>query len=93
MLDYTALITLIGFVALMFVPLYIPILVTVIGGIRRWREDFRQQAVFQHPTRAADLSSHSPRAVADAPQTAAATSDAVTDRVLPNAAWPAVEPV
>jgi hypothetical protein len=70
MLDYTSLI---GFVALMFVPLYIPILVTVIGGIRRRRENSR--------------------AVADAPQTAAATSDAVTDRVLPNAAWPAVEPV
>ena len=35
MFDYTALISLVGFVALMFVPLYIPILVTVIGGIRR----------------------------------------------------------
>ena len=93
MFDYTGLISVVGFVALMFVPLYIPIIVTVIGGIRRWRENFRQQAVSQHATQAADPSSHSPRAVGDAPQTAAATSEAVTHRVLPNATWPAVEPV
>jgi hypothetical protein len=93
MFDYTAVISLIGLVALMFVPLYIPIIVTVIGGIRHWRENLRQHAVSQHATQAAGLSSHSPRAVGDAPQTAAATSDAVTHRVLPNATWPAVEPV
>ena len=92
MFDYTALFSLVGFVALMFVPLYIPILVTVIGGIRRWRENFRQQAVFQHPTPAAEPSSHSPRTVTTAPPTVA-TKSVVTDRVPPDAAWPAVEPV
>jgi hypothetical protein len=40
MFDYTALISLVGFVALGFVPLYIPTVVTVVGGIRRWRENF-----------------------------------------------------
>jgi ABC-type spermidine/putrescine transport system permease subunit II len=56
MFDYAALITLIGFVALMFVPLYIPIIVTVIGGIRRRRENLRQQAVSRHATQAAEPS-------------------------------------
>jgi hypothetical protein len=31
-------ISLIGFFALMLVPLYIPIAVSIIGGVRRWRE-------------------------------------------------------
>ena len=92
MSDDTAVISLIGLVALMFVPLYIPIIVTVIGGIRHWRENLRQHAVSQHATQAAGLSSHSPRTVTTAPPTVA-TKSVVTDRVLPNAAWPAVEPV
>jgi hypothetical protein len=92
MFDYTALISLIGFVALMFVPLCIPTVVTVVGGIRRWRENFRQQAVSQHATQAAEPSSRSPRTVTTAPPTVA-TKSVVTDRVLPNAAWLAVEPV
>lgn len=92
MFDYTGLISVVGFVALMFVPLYIPIIVTVIGGIRRWRENFRQQAVSRHATQAAEPSSPSPRIVTTAPPTVA-TKSVVTDRVLPNAASLAVEPV
>ena len=36
--DYTDLISLIAYIALIFVPLYIPIAVTIIGGIRSRRE-------------------------------------------------------
>jgi hypothetical protein len=88
MFDYTALISLVGFVALGFVPLYIPTVVTVVGGIRRWRENFRQQAVSQHATQAAEPSSHSPRTVTTVPPTVA-TKSVVTDRVLPMPhGWP-----
>ena len=92
MFDCTGLISVVGFVALLFMPLYIPIIVTVIGGIRHWRENLRQHAVFQHATQAAEPSSHSPRRVTTAPPTVA-TKSVVTDRALPNAASLAVEPV
>jgi hypothetical protein len=36
--DYTDLISVIAYIALIFVPLYIPIAVTIIGGIRSRRE-------------------------------------------------------
>jgi len=64
----------------------------VVLGIRRWRENFRQQAVSQHATQAAEPSSHSPRTVTTAPPTLA-TKSVVTDRVQPNAASLTVEPV
>jgi predicted membrane-bound mannosyltransferase len=40
---------LIGFLALILVPLYIPIAVSIIGGVRRWR----QTAADTRPTVAA----------------------------------------
>jgi hypothetical protein len=89
--DYTALITLIAYVALMFVPLYIPIAVSIIGGIRRRRENSGRQALRQPAMRAAEFGSPRPSASVATPPTAAAMLPA-SDGVLPDVAWPAVEP-
>ena len=61
MLDYTAVFTLIGILALMFVPLYIPIAVTIVGAFRHRRQKSDQQIVRRPATRAAPSTAAAPR--------------------------------
>jgi ABC-type spermidine/putrescine transport system permease subunit II len=87
MSDYIALI---GILALMFVPLYVPIAVTIIGAIRSRREGLVASPVVD-PRREVVTSAHVDRASVNTPAAAAAIArgrDAV-----PVTARPVVEPV
>jgi hypothetical protein len=84
-------ISLIGLMGLLFVPLYIPIAVTIIGGIRRGREAVGATRPAVDPTgvlTSPDLD----RASAHGRVTPAAVARGI-DGVLPNTARPIVEPV
>jgi hypothetical protein len=71
-LDYTAVFTLIGVLALMFVPLYIPIGVTIVGALRHRRQKSDQQSVRRPATRAAEVAQRRPLAPVVNPPAAAA---------------------
>jgi hypothetical protein len=71
-LDYTAVFTLIGILALMFVPLYIPIGVTIVGAFRHRGDKSDQQNVRRPATRAAEVAPRRPRVSVVTPSTAAA---------------------
>jgi ABC-type spermidine/putrescine transport system permease subunit II len=71
-LDYTAVFTLIGFLALMFIPLYIPIAVTIVGAFRHRRQKSDQQIVRRPATRAAEVAQRRPLVPVITPSTAAA---------------------
>jgi hypothetical protein len=83
-------ISIIGYLAMVFLPLYIPIAVTIIGGIRRRRQSFSASPVVE-PAREVARSAHRDRVTANARSTAAA-APRVGDGVLA-AARPVVEPV
>jgi hypothetical protein len=91
MLDYTAVFTVIGLVALMFIPLYIPIGVTIVGAFRHWRQKSDQQSVRRPATRAAEVAQRRPRVSVVIPSTAAAPRS--NQGVLPGAERPVAEAV
>jgi hypothetical protein len=71
-LDYTAVFTLIGVLALMFVPLYIPIGVTIVGAFRHRKGKSDQQIVRRPATRAAKVAQRRPLVPVVTPSRAAA---------------------
>ena len=91
MFDYTAVFTVIGLVALMFIPLYIPIGVTIVGAFRHWRQESDQQSVPRPATRAAEVAQRRPRVSVVAPSTAAGPHS--NQGVLPGTERPVAEAV
>ena len=91
MLDYTAVFTLIGILALMFVPLYIPIGVTIVGAFRHRGDKSDQQSVRRPATRAAEVAQPRSRVSVVTPATAAAPRS--NQGVLSGAERPVAEAV
>jgi hypothetical protein len=86
-------ISLVGFIALMFIPLYVPIAVTIVGGIRRLRADLASAEPSVSRVRADVRWAHSAgvRRADDRLSRTAATALGGED-ALPDFSRPAAEP-
>jgi len=86
-------ISLVGFIALMFIPLYVPIAVTIVGGIRRLRADLASAEPSDSRVRAAMRWAHSAGVRrADDRLSRTAATDLGGQDALPDFSRPAAEP-